>query len=323
MNVLVTGASGFSGTHLLRLLHSEGVQVFTHGPEKGILGRHSSSPVHDLSALADFVGEAEPNYVFHLAGIARACHFADFYSVNTLYAANLLQALEMAGRREVPVLLVGSSAEYGWIEKHQLPITEKNDTHPFNHYGISKLAQTQMGVILARGGRELIMVRPFNIIGRYMGDHLSVKNFALRVAEVITGKRPPVISVGNVSSFRDFVDVEEIVEIYWKLIQSPAAYGQIINICSGEPTLMKELLQKLISFSGKSIEVKEDRALFQPSDIPVHYGRPDKLHTILGRIPSRKIDETLKEILDESVADLRNDDQENPRLVQSIDKTAR
>ena len=322
MNALVTGASGFCGTHLLRLLHREGVRVFTHGPEKGILGEHLDSSIHDLSALVDFVAQAEPNYVLHLAGIARASHFADFYSVNTLYAAHLLQALKLAGRREAPVLLVGTSAEYGWVETHELPITEGNDTRPYDHYGISKLAQTQMGLVLARMGRRAVMVRPFNIIGRCMGDHLSVKSFALQVAEIVIGKRPPAISVGNLSSFRDFVNVEEVVEVYWKLIQTPATYGQIFNICSGKPTLINDVLQRLISFSGKSIEIKEDRALFRPADIPIHYGSPAKLQAVLGMIPSREIDETLKEILDESVAGLRNDTQENPRLVQRIDKTA-
>jgi len=302
MNVLVTGASGFSGTHLLRLLDSEGVQLFTHGPEKGILGKHFDTPVHDLSSLVDLVTEAEPDYVFHLAGITRVSHFADFYSVNTLYAANLLQALEIAGKRESPVLLVGTSAEYGWVDTNQLPITENTIPRPYNHYGISKLAQTQMGLILAQEGRKLVIVRPFNIIGPGMGNHLSVKSFALQVAEIVIGKRPPVISVGNLSSSRDFVDVEEIVEIYWKLIQTPSAYGQLINICSGKPILMKNLLQKLISLSGKSIKVQKDRALLKSIDVPVHYGSPDKLHTILGRIPSKEIDETLKEILNELIA---------------------
>jgi GDP-4-dehydro-6-deoxy-D-mannose reductase len=307
MNVLVTGASGFCGSHLLRLLHSNGVQIFTHGPEKGILGEHVDTPVHDLSSLVDFVSEADPDYVFHLAGVTSASHSAEFYSVNTLYAANLLQALEIAGKRESPVLLVGTSAEYGWVETNQLPITENTIPRPYNHYGISKLAQTQMGLVLAQGGRNLVMVRPFNVIGTGMGNHLSARSFALQIAKVVVGKQPPIISVGNLSSSRDFVNVDEIVEIYWKLIKTRAAYGQLINICSGKPILMKDLLQKLISLSGKSIKVKEDRALLKPIDVPVHYGSPDKLHRISGRIPSKEIDETLKEILDELVAGLGNE----------------
>jgi GDP-4-dehydro-6-deoxy-D-mannose reductase len=301
MKVLVTGASGFSGAHLLRLLNSKGIQVFTHGPEKGILGQHFHTPLQDLSALVEIIQETEPDYVFHLAGIARASHFADFYSINTLYAANLLQALEIAGKGESPVLLVGTSAEYGWIEPHQVPITEKAIPRPYNHYGISKLAQTEMGQLLARGGRKVIMVRPFNIIGRGMGDHLSVKNFALQVAEIVMGKRPSVISAGNLSSSRDFIDVEEAVEMYWDLIQNPEAYGEIVNICSGKATLMKDLLQKLISLSGQSIQIYENPGLFKDIDIPVHYGSPDRLRTLLGRVPSKKIDETLRDILEELI----------------------
>jgi GDP-4-dehydro-6-deoxy-D-mannose reductase len=301
VNVLVTGASGFSGTHLLRLLQSESVNIFTHGPVKGVLGKHFDTPVHDLRALVDVVRDAQPDYVFHLAGIASGEKYSEFYSVNTLYAANLLQALEIAGWKESPVLLVGSAAEYGAVQSDELPITEETPARPYSHYGVSKLAQTQLGLTLSRSGRKLIMVRPFNIIGRGMGDHLSVKSFALQVAEIMAKKRASVIRVGNLSSSRDFVDVEETVKIYWRLIRTPAAHCQVINICSGKPILMTELLHKLIRFSGMAIEIRADPSRFKPIDVPSHYGSPEKLRSILGFIPEKSVDDTLKEILEELV----------------------
>ena len=307
MNVLVTGASGFSGTHLLRLLQSERVNIFTHGPVKGILGRHFDTPVHDLHALVDVVRHAQPDYVFHLAGIASGENYSDFYSVNTLYAANLLRALEIAGWQDSPVLLVGSAAEYGVIQCDELPITEETPARPYSHYGVSKLAQTQLGLTLSRSGRKLVMTRPFNIIGCGMGDHLSVKSFALQVAAIIVKKRPLVIRVGNLSSSRDFVDVKETVKIYWQLIQTPAAHCQVINICSGKQIIMKELLHKLIEFSGMAIEIREDPSRFKPIDVPSHYGSPEKLRSILGLTPVKNVNDTLKEILDELIISMQKD----------------
>jgi GDP-4-dehydro-6-deoxy-D-mannose reductase len=297
MRVLVTGASGFSGTHLLRLLKTEGAIIFTHGPEKGILGEHFNTSIDDIGSLIRVVEKVRPDYVFHLAGIARADRYADFYSVNVLYAANLLQALETAGFRENPVLLVGSMAEYGSIRPDQLPIVEETPPRPYNHYGVSKLAQTQMGQILTQAGRKLIMVRPSNVIGPGMGEHLSVQSFTRQIMEIALGSRPPFIMAGNLSTFRDFIDVKEVVNIYWQLIQTPAAYGQVINICSGTATRMEDLLQKLISFSGISIEVRTDPSLFKTVDIPVHYGSNEKLRSILGMVPQNDINSTLKMIL--------------------------
>jgi GDP-4-dehydro-6-deoxy-D-mannose reductase len=307
MNAFVTGASGFVGTHLLRLLQTEHLQIFTHGPVKGIVGKHYDTPVHDLQALVQVVSNAKPDFVFHVAGIVDAENYPDFYLVNTLYAANLLQALDLTGRKECPALLVGTSAEYGMIGSDQLPITEETPAQPYSHYGVSKLAQTQLGLTLAQSGRKLVMVRPFNIIGRGMGNYLSVKSFARQVAEILVGVRPPAISVGNLSSSRDFVDVEEVVRIYWELIQTPAAYGQVINICSGKPIIMNNLLQKLIALSAMPIEIRTDTSLFRPIDVPVHYGSPGKLRTILGMVPKKSIDETLKEILDDLLISLQND----------------
>jgi len=307
VNVLVTGASGFSGTHLLRLLQSESVNIFTHGPVKGIIGKHFDTPVHDLPAMVDVVRDAEPDYVLHLAGIAWAEHYSDFYSVNTLYAANLLQALEIAGWKDSPVLLVGTSAEYGMVSLDQLPVTEQTPACPSSHYGVSKLAQTQLGQTLALAGRKVVMLRPFNIIGRGMGDHLSVKSFARQIAEVMLKRRPPVVSVGNLSSSRDFVDVREVVNIYWQLIRTPAAYGQLINICSGRPTPTSDVLQRLISLSGMAIEIRTDSARLKPLDVGAHYGSPEKLRSILGVPPSGDLDEILKEILRDLVMSLQND----------------
>jgi GDP-4-dehydro-6-deoxy-D-mannose reductase len=305
MNVLVTGASGFSGTHLLQLLQAEKVSLFTHGPIKGIWGKNYDTPIHDLQALVRVINDVQPDYVLHLAGIAASDRYSDFYSVNVLYAANLLQALEVAGRGESPVLLVGTSAEYGLVGPDQLPIREETPPRPYNHYGVSKLAQTLMGQTQARTGRKLIMVRPSNIIGPGMGDHLSVKRFARQMAEIALGLKPTVVTVGNLSSFRDFVDVKEVVDIYWKLIQTPPAYGQIINICSGRATKMEDLLRTLIGFSGRSVEIRTEPTLFKSIDLPVHYGSTDKLYSILGLIPTKNLAVTLKEIFDDLLKQLQ------------------
>jgi GDP-4-dehydro-6-deoxy-D-mannose reductase len=302
MKVLVTGASGFTGTHLLNLLQSHGVEIFTHGPIPGICGKHFDTPVGDAAQLAKIVRDSSPDYVIHLAGIASAADFENFYAVNTLYAASLLRALELAGCKDTPTLLVGTSAEYGMISGDQLPITEKTLARPYNHYGISKAAQTEMGCAMAKQGWRLVMVRPFNIIGPGMGPHLAVQSFASQVVEIVKNRRAPVISTGNLNNSRDFVDVQEVVQIYWQLVQTEAAYGRVINICSGKPIQMSTVLDKLIQLADRSIEIKVDPTRFKPVDVPVHYGSPELLRSILGSSPSKPLEQTLAEIFDDLAA---------------------
>jgi GDP-4-dehydro-6-deoxy-D-mannose reductase len=303
MRVLVTGASGFTGTHLLKLLSAEGVEIFTHGPVPAFCGTYYDTPIGDLQALTGILSQVKPDYIFHLAGLAVAKSVVDYYLVNVLYAANLLQAMEDAGQRFVPVLLVGTSAEYGAVTPDQLPITEETPTRPYSHYGISKLAQTQMGELLAKSGRPIVIARPFNIIGRGMGDHLSVQSFARQIADIVRGKNEPIMTVGNLSSTRDFVDVEDVVRAYWRLIQVPAAFGKIVNICTGRAVSMGDLLNRLIALSGVSIEVRIDQGFFKPMDVPMHYGDPSRLYSILGYSFTTSLDQSLKEILENMLAE--------------------
>jgi GDP-4-dehydro-6-deoxy-D-mannose reductase len=296
--VLVTGAGGFCGQHLVRYLQAQGVTIATIGVNS-LGGNHYVIPdVTDAPAIAQVLEVVQPDYIFHLAGVASAASAATFYQVNASYAAALLQGLERSGLAATPTMLVGTSAEYGAIVPEQVPIHEMTTVSPYHHYGISKLAQTHMGMAAARTGRPFIMARPFNIIGPGMPAHLSVQSFARQVAQIVRGTQAPVIEVGNLGSSRDFIDVAEAMAIYWQLIQNPEAYGQVINVCSGQGVVMADLLQRLIELAGVTVEVKVDPARFKALDIPVHYGCTQKLAGWLGRSPKFDLDATLQGILE-------------------------
>jgi GDP-4-dehydro-6-deoxy-D-mannose reductase len=300
MRALVTGAGGFCGQHLLRYLHAQGVEVHTLGIKPGCGNHHHANPA-DGAAMSAAVAEARPDYVIHLAGVTHAQDLTLYYSVNTLYAATLLRALEIAGRQDCPILLTGTSAEYGLVTGEQLPITEETPARPYNHYGISKLAQTLMGSVLARHGRPLVMVRPFNIIGPGMPDYISVQSFARQIADIVKGRRPPVIEVGNLNSSRDFVDVDEAVKVYWRLVQTPAAYGEVFNVCSGRGVVVGDVLARLVALAGLPIEIRVDPTRFKAIDVPVHFGSLEKLQNILGYVTGKNLDASLKCILAELI----------------------
>jgi nucleoside-diphosphate-sugar epimerase len=294
MRALITGAGGFCGHHLSQYLQGLGVEVHTLGSEVVRPNHHVVDPMN-LESLTAAVAAAAPDYVFHLAGVAVAKAYDLYYRVNTLYAAGLLSALEIAGLGKIPVLLVGTSAEYGLVSEIDLPITEDTPAAPYNHYGISKLAQTLMGCALATTTRPLIMVRPFNIIGPGMPNHLALSSFVQQLLRA-PHDHPAEIRVGNLNTSRDFIDVEEVVKIYWRLAQNPNAYGEIVNVCSGAPTSLGDLLAKLISISGRRVEVRTDSAKFKSLDIANHYGSREKLIRLLGYAPCTSLDTSLTRI---------------------------
>jgi GDP-4-dehydro-6-deoxy-D-mannose reductase len=147
------------------------------------------------------------------------------------------------------------------------------------------------------------MVRPFNIIGAGMPAHLAVQSFARQIIDGPGGstRHPKVLKVGNLNSARDFLDIGEVTKLYWKLIQTPQAYGEIINVCSGIGINMGTLLDKLIAMSGASIKVEVDPARFKPVDIPVHYGSTVKLAGLAGYVPQLDLAASLKAILENLV----------------------
>jgi GDP-4-dehydro-6-deoxy-D-mannose reductase len=300
MKALLTGAGGFCGRHLKPFLERKNVEVhvITNKLIKK-LRHHYVSDVTNAEEISKVINLVRPDYLFHLAGISHSPDPAIFYRVNVEYAAGLLQALRRVGLNKCSVLFIGTSAEYGLVSHEQLPIREDLRPQPYNHYGISKLAQTFEGLAASREGYSVVIARPFNIIGPGMPTHLVLQNFALQIAKIIKGEIPPVIKVGNLKSSRDFIAIDDVVKIYWRLIQSRSAYGKIVNVCTGKYTIIGDLLAKLIKLSDVNIEVKIEPSLVKKVDVPIHYGSVEKLEQILGLVPSSNVDTALVRILED------------------------
>lgn len=298
MRILITGGGGFCGQHLKHFLEKYTTDIFTVGPKPNADRHHQINSFLDLDTLKRIIETVQPNYIFHLAGVSNTLNIQTYYEVNVLFAATLFQALKLSGHRDCPVLLVGTSAEYGFVSPNQVPINETTKERPFNHYGISKLAQTQMGLTLAQNGHPCVVVRPFNIIGSGMPKHLSVENFMRQIFRIIKKKQNPIIEVGNLESIRDFIDIKDVVQIYWKLIQNSSAYGQVVNVCSGKGTKIKDVLQKLIELSEIDIKIKVNPNYFKNVDVPVHYGNTEKLYRLIDDVPLTDLDATLKSIFE-------------------------
>lgn len=295
---LVTGGSGFCARHLARRLSGEGgIRV---------IGADRAEPEHQGSVLDDFarvdLGEfhqvsdllrrARPDFIFHLAGIQRG-EPQDIYSANVMGTVHLLEAVRQ-GCPSARVLLTGSAAEYGVVRKEELPVTEDTPCRPMGSYGMSKYAATLAGIGWSRRhGMKVVIARPFNIIGAGIPPSLVVGALVTRAREALARSGEPVVKVGNIDSVRDFVSVEDAVNAYVRMLEGEF-WGEIFNICSGEPAPVREVVETLLSFAPRPIRFEVDPALFQPGEVGVIYGSHAKARAAFGFAPAVSLRDALR-----------------------------
>ncbi len=300
MRALVTGASGFVGRHLCRALEELGAEVHTADRREEASARHH--PLSDMTstrAVAAVTAASAPDVVFHLAGVAQADEPAELYRVNVGFAVTLLAALDTAGLADRPVLVVGTAAEYGLVTPDQLPIREDCPARPYGHYGASKLAQTNAALAAARSGRPVVVARPFNIIGPGMPEHLVLQTVMAQLARVVRGEQEPVLALGNLESRRDFVDVRDVVRSFVELVQTRAAWGEIVNVCSGRAVRIADLVARAVEMAGVAVTIRNERARLKAIDVPEAYGSNEKLRRLVGDAPVLDIDDSLALIVKE------------------------
>lgn len=299
MKAIITGAGGFCGKHLRRHLERKDVEVHVLSLRECQGQRTHRVDCGDSAALQSLLDQIRPDYIFHLAGKRNGDKISDFTSVNILFASSLLDAAKKAASN-CPLLLVGTAAEYGIVDSSHLPLTEEMPAHPTTFYGISKLCQTANGLLVAKQGLPVVIVRPFNIIGTEMPEHISIGSFARQISDIVRGA-PPSLKVGNLATSRDFIDVEDMARIYWDLLQTPAAFGKIVNVCAGTSTSVSSIVNELILLSGLKIELVSDPDRFRSQDMPENFGSNLTLKQLLGVVRLRPLKETLRNIMSDSL----------------------
>jgi len=304
--VLITGASGFVGRHLIDrlLLGDYEIVAAVFGGEIDDAGGRVTSIALDLTSAAsiDQVVEAtKPDYVFHLAALSSpAASFSDDNKtvVNNIVAqANLLTAL-VTHAPSARVLVVGSAEEYGKVAVENLPISESCPLRPMSPYAVSKITQDFMGLqYFLSTGLHVIRVRPFNHVGEYQTEQFVLPAFAKQVALIEMGKQEPIIKVGNLEATRDFSDVKDMVKAY-ELILLHGEPGEVYNLGSGNETPISRLLDILLSLSTTSIQVEQDPSRMQGSDVPRLCCDATRFSQLTGWKAEIPLESTIARVLD-------------------------
>lgn len=309
---LITGVSGFAGSHLAEYLLFQKEYLisgtyFSDESLKMILKIKDKIKLEKIDLtekekVFNLIKSIRPDYIFHLAALSSpADSFKDPQGIiinNTLAQMNLLEAIKSENLVETRILIVSSADIYGAVSRENLPIDEDARLMPTSPYSVSKITQDFLGLqYFLTYNLKIIRVRPFNHIGPRQSPNFSLSSFAKNIAEIEKGKKEPVLKVGNLESKRDFTDVRDMVCAY-SLILEKGKPGDVYNIGSGISYKIADLLEKLFSFSTVKIKVEVESSLFRPFDIPELICNNKKFKKTTGWSPTIPIEKTLRDTLD-------------------------
>jgi GDP-4-dehydro-6-deoxy-D-mannose reductase len=309
--VLVTGVTGFAGSHLVdAMLRMGDVEIF------GILRwrsrteniEHFRSQVtllecdlRDSTSTRDTLEAVRPDWIFHLAAQSfvptswSAPH--ESLSTNVLGQLNLFEAVRRIGIKP-RIQIACSSEEYGLVQENELPIKETNPLRPLSPYAVSKVAQDMLGYQYFKSyGMDVVRTRGFNHEGPRRPNVFVASDFAWQISEVEKGRRDPVLHVGNLDARRDFTDVRDMVLGYWLALEKGAP-GDVYNICSGRSYSIRQVLDLLLGMTECKITLRPDPRRLRPSDVPVLQGDNAKFRAATGWEPHIPFEQTLRDSLD-------------------------
>jgi len=316
MKALITGITGFAGSHLAEYLLAEHPDVEIFGTYRWrsrmenlehlgtLLGdqvRLVECELRDPSSVRYALEESRPDVIFHLAAQSFVPSSwtapGDTVSSNITGQVNLFESIRSLGLDPV-VQIACSSEEYGMVLPDEVPIRETNPLRPLSPYAVSKVGQDLLGYQYFKSyGLKAVRTRGFNHTGPRRGDVFVTSNFARQVARIELGLNEPVIRVGNLDAVRDFTDVRDMVRGYW-LAVTKARPGEVYNIATGDGLTIRELLDKLVAMAQVEVRVETDPDRLRPSDVEILIGDSSKFRADTGWEPQISFEQTLRDTLD-------------------------
>lgn len=300
--VLVTGASGFAGGHLIEALIPSGVPIVAWHRggafAPGMPGvRWEVIDLLDREAVRSSIARLQPSQVYHCAGAAHVggswSNTAMTLAVNVLGTHHLIEALRDSAA-EASVLIPSSALVYAAADR---PLREEDPLVPASPYGLSKLAQEMVGTSGGSDRRLRIFVaRAFNHLGPRQSASFVASAFARQIAEIEAGHAPPALRVGNLDAKRDLTDVRDTVRAY-QLIVARGAPGRPYNVCSGHAVAVRDLLDMLLARAHVPVTVTVDPARYRPNDVPLVAGDFSRVAREVGWQPSIPLERTVNDLL--------------------------
>jgi GDP-4-dehydro-6-deoxy-D-mannose reductase len=301
--ILITGGTGFVGTHLIQFLKAKTSKIFVlsssaNAPSRETEIEHYRLDIRNRDEVNSVVREISPNEIYHLAGISSVdiswSNPRLTFEVNVLGAYNMFEAA-MSLPSPPRILNVSTSQVYassGGI------LTEASPVNPNNPYAASK-AMAELLLVqyrkCTRGG--IITARSFNHTGPGQLPNFVLPSIAKQFAEMEAGLRPPRLTVGDIDVERDFTDVRDVVHAYSALLQQGRT-GEAYNVCSGLAVRLADVVGKFQAICGTAVEIDIDPARVRSNEVSAIFGDSIKIRTETGWSPRIPLEKTVRDLLD-------------------------
>jgi len=306
MRILVTGAGGMMGSHMLDFLIAKGHSVlgidFIPTTELRELNKEASyieCDIRDKDKLTNILNQFKPEIIFHLAAqsFPTVSWERPEYTIQTniLGTVNLFEAVKQLKLDSI-ILNAGSSAEYGYVREDEVPIKEERELRPLHPYGISKLAQELLAYQYYKNfGIKSVTIRIFNTTGpKKINDVCS--DFTRQIVMMEKGLQKPILNVGNINTKRTITDVRDMIEGFW-LAVNKCEFGERYNISGDKIYLIKDLIEILRELTLVKFDIAVDPNLIRPTDEPVIYGDSTRFKEKTGWHQKIEIRTTLNDML--------------------------
>jgi len=301
MKALITGITGFVGSHMSSFLLERGFDVF--GLDKALNGydkiTYFSVDITEKKRVFEAIRKSKPDFIFHFAAIssvtaceenkelARAVNLGGTENILSACADNSIKAR----------ILIPSSAYVYGLPMHD-SLDESHPINPSSEYGILKVGQEKVASrFFNKDKLSVVIIRSFNHIGPNQTTGFVCSDFAKQIAEIEKGLKEPIIKVGNLESKRDFTDVRDIVKAYLLALEK-CKPNEVYNLCSGKIYSIKQILDIMLSLTEQEIKIEIDPSKTREDDIQVIRGNNSKFVRATGWEPEIPIEKTLKDLLD-------------------------
>lgn len=307
MRVLITGVTGFAGSHLAEYCLAQGCEVWgtkrrrssLANLSRDVLGRLEllDMELEDARSVANAVAVSEPEWLFHLAGqsFVPESWTSPYWTLQTNLLGTL-NVLEVMRERPGRIHVACSSEEYGLVQPEECPIAEDQPLRPISPYGVSKVAVDMLAGQYARSyGMDVVRTRAFNHTGARRGEEFVTSNFAKQAVEIEAGQRE-FLQHGNLDAVRDFTHVKDMVRAYWLALER-GYNGEVYNVCTSRATRISDLLPMLADLLNVEIETWADPERMRPSDVPLLVGDSAKFREHTGWEPTLGIEDAMADLV--------------------------
>ena len=309
--ILITGFSGFVSKYFIEYLEENKIESTVLGIDlfksniredkfKYIKIYFKQIDIFDKENVEKVICDFKPDYLLHLASFSSVAFSwknpVESFQNNTNIFLNIAEAIRQ-NNLSTRILSIGSSEEYGNLGQEYIPLKEDYPARPINPYAVARLSQEMISKVFVSGfNMNIIMTRSFNHIGPRQNKVFVISSFARQLCQIKLDGGKGIIETGDVSIIRDFLDVRDVVDAYFKLLMY-GEVGEVYNVCSGKGITLEEIIRKMTNILEIEVEIRVNNKLIRPADNKIIIGSPEKLKQKINWELKYSIDNSLKDII--------------------------